>query len=302
MGSVSGRHVAVVMGLVLLALSAHQLRTVSHSRREAARSYEAVYYLPPRRWLPLFSLGWDEAVADLIWMRALVYFGDEFRHEGGVDHVFEYADAMLTLDPDFEAVYRWVGVAGLYRPVAITAEDVERTVAIMERGVDRFPENGELEWSIGAALAFELPPLLDDPEAADEARQRALPHLTRAARLGAAPPWMTLTNASLFMRLGQTEQAARHLEEMYQHLDDPDLRAQVEERIRSLRERAQADALFETMRRLEEERRRDFPYLPADLYLLVGPRPPVDLEAPLSRGLPWALSENAAPTFPGPPP
>ena len=69
--------------------------------------------------------GWREALADLIWMRALVYYGDEIVHEGDVEFVFEYGDAIEALDPDLVSVYRWVGTAGIYRPQAITVEHAD---------------------------------------------------------------------------------------------------------------------------------------------------------------------------------
>ena len=60
--------------------ASHALRTHNHAAFRDAQTYEDLYYLPPTDWLRVFSFGWDEAAADLIWMRALVYFGDEFLH------------------------------------------------------------------------------------------------------------------------------------------------------------------------------------------------------------------------------
>jgi hypothetical protein len=281
---------ALVLAGLVLAGTSDRLRHVSNASHARAQRYEDVYYLPPPRWLKVLSLGWDEAFADLIWMRALVYFGDELQHGGNVENVLEYAEAMVTLDPDFRAVYRWVGTAGIYRPVEVRPEHVEEAVRFMQRGARRFPEDGELAWDIGAALVFELVPLLDDPDARDDARERGMPWLMAASRLGAAPEWMTLTNASLLSRIGRTEQAARHLEEMYLATSDPTTRAQIEERIRELRDRARADAFVAAMREVESERARHFPYLSPGLFLLVGPRPPVDLDAPIREGLPEVLS------------
>ena len=291
----SRRTTFVSLGAAMLALVAatEALRARAHAGFDAAQSYEAVYYLPPDETIRFFSLGYDEASADLIWMRALIYFGEEFLHDGSVEHVFEYADAMLTLDPRFRAVYGWVGMAGLYRPTAVDASDAERAAEIMERGVELFPDDGDLAWDLGAVLAFELPPLLEDEAARDDARARGMPHLLRASRHGAAPPWMTLANASILDHLGRTELAARHLEEMYLSVDDPDLRRQIAERIASLREQAAADAFVAAMRDLEERRRNSFPYIESTLFLFVGERPPVDVDTPIREGFPQAL---AAPT------
>lgn len=291
----SMRRLAPLMGtalaIALLAIASDGLRATAHSEHRAAQRYEDVYYLPPADWLRVFSLGYDEAIADLIWMRALIYFGDELQHGGNVENVFEYAEAIATLDPHFLAVYRWVGTAGIYRPINVTPDDIERSVEFMKRGARLFPENGELAWDIGAALVFELVPLLEDEEAMDRARERGMPWLMAAARRGAAPDWVVLSNASILARIGRTDQAARHLEEMYLTVEDPTTRQQIADRIRELRDRAQAEALMASMRELEEKRDEDFPYAPLGLYLLLGPRPPVDIDAPIREGLPAALAE-----------
>lgn len=282
------------LAIALVALGTNALRTSAHEARQAAQRYEAVYYLPPAETLRWFSLGYDEALADVIWMRALVYFGQEFEHRGSVEHVFSYAEAMAALDPDFLAVYRWVGVAGLYRPEAVSPEDIRRSIEFMKRGHQRAPENGELAWDIGAALVYELAPLLDEEEA-DLAREEGSPYLLAAVRMGAAPEWAALSNAANLVRVGQNEQAARHLEEMYASTRDPSVRAAIAERIRQLRTQAEADAFMAAMEELETERRRDFPYLPAGLYLLVGERPPENLQRPITEGLPAALSTESPP-------
>jgi hypothetical protein len=226
-----------VLALLALAAASDGLRASAHERYRSAQRYEDVYYLPPAEWLPVLSLGWDEAAADLLWMRALVYFGEEFQHSSGLRYVFDYGDAIVALDPHFLAAYRWMGMAALYRPVAITPDDVERAVTFMQRGEELFPDDGELAWNIGAALVFELPGMLgDDVDGIRRARERGLPYLMKAVRLGAAPEWAAFTNATILAQIGRREQAIRHLVQMHALVDDPETRAQIEERIRALRE------------------------------------------------------------------
>jgi hypothetical protein len=55
-----------------LAGAASLARVVASSDHEASETYEDVYYVPPSAWLPLLSLGHDEALADLLWCSALV--------------------------------------------------------------------------------------------------------------------------------------------------------------------------------------------------------------------------------------
>ncbi|MCA9610928.1 MAG: hypothetical protein KC619_35280 [Myxococcales bacterium] len=287
------RAAVVLVGLVAaLLVPVDRLRASAHDQWESAQEYEDVYYLPPPEWLPAISLGWREALADLIWMRALVYYGDEIVHEGDVEFVFEYGDAIEALDPDLVSVYRWVGTAGIYRPQAITVEDVERTVDFMERGARRHPLDGRLAWDLGAVLAFELPPMLDDPEAANRARERALPFLMRASRLGAAPEWASLSNAAMLSRLGRTELAQSHLEEMLAQTDDPATRDRIIARIRQLSAQSEAEAFLAREQDFQRRRQESFPYASSSLFLLLGDRPPVDVDAPIREGLPRALAEE----------
>lgn len=251
-------------------MSVVRLRSREHVL--ATQAYEDNYYLPPASWLPVVSLGHQEALADLLWMRSLVYFGEEMVARAGLEHVFDYADAVLALDPDFRAVYHWIGMAGLYQPVAITPDEVHRTLEIQRRGLQRFPDDGELAWSIGATLAFELPPLLSDDEARDAARTEGADYLAMASRLGAAPEWAVLSNASMLARVGRAEAAARHLEEMYATVRDEAIRAEIADRIAALRSDSYARAFAAANQEEELARLRELPYVDPDLYFLIGPR------------------------------
>ena len=255
---------------------AGQLRRHAMGHYLSTQRYEDVYYLPPPGWLKLFSVGYHEALADLVWMKALIYFGDELYHRGEVKHLYAYTDAILSLDEHFAAVYRWVASCALYRTGEITADDARRAIDYLERGVRLFPDDGELAWDLGATYRFELVPLLQDPVARDEARRRGIEHLQTAVLRGAGPSWLVLTNATQLVKLGQTEQAIRHLEEAYQSIFDPDVRKNIESRLQYLRSSAHAEALRHAVVSFERERQQHFPYLSGTLYWLVGPRPPFD--------------------------
>jgi hypothetical protein len=277
---------ALALGLaVVLGALANVPRLGAMERYLATSGYEDHYYLPAPDWLVPFSLGHREALADLVWLRALVYYGDEFVDRGDVEHVFDYAEAMLALDPDFRAVYAWIGTAGVYRPQDVTAEDVGRAIDIMERGVARFPDDGELAWEVGATLAFELPHLQQGDRAAqDRSRERGATYLMRASELGAAPAYAVLTSASLLARVGRAELAASHLEEMYAVTSDPDLRAEIAARIESIRSESFGRAFVEENARFEDRWSREMPYAPASLYFLAGPVPVIDVNAGLRDG------------------
>jgi len=252
------------------------LRRRSMSQYLATQTYEDIYYLPPPEWLQVMSLGHRRALADLIWLRALIYFGDEFENRGAVKHVFNYGESMLALDPDFRRVYRWVGVAGVYTPTGSPPEFIERAIDVLRRGVERFPDDGELAWDAGATITYELLPNLpkDDP-GRERWEAEGNEYMIAAARLGAGPPWLVLTNATSLRKLGEKDRELRHLEEMYAVIRDPKVRAQIELRLTQLRDEAYAEAFRKVNEEFEQRRLEEFPYLPPTLYLFVAD--PIDV-------------------------
>lgn len=263
-------------GFLLLCIAVlRPLRLHASHHFDATQRYEDVYYVPPPDWLRVFSLGYDRALADLLWMRGLVYFGDEVKHGGGVRHALDYATAILTLDPQFKKVYHWAGTAGMYKPVergaeaGVTAEEAESAVDFLRRGAKEFPDDGELAWDLGASLLFELIPMVSDPAKKERLRQEGVGHLQTAARLGGGPAWLALTNATQLQRLGQQEQAIRHLEEMYSLVRDEDVRRQIQIELQTLRNRSFAEALERTWIEFERRRLTHWPYVPAGLFLFI---------------------------------
>src|SRR5690606_6539997 len=99
------RRVAVV-ALGLLAIAAGSaLRARAMEAFIAARTFEDTYCLPPPAGLEALSPGHAEAVASSLYPQALVYFGGGMLHRTPARHVFDYAEAMIALDPAFRAPY-----------------------------------------------------------------------------------------------------------------------------------------------------------------------------------------------------
>lgn len=264
---------------VLCALLALYVRSGARVHAATSTTYEDVYYAPPPAWLPVIGLGHREALADLMWIRSLVYIGDELSHRGGLDHVFQYVDAIVTLDPDFEAAYHWIASAGMYQPRDVGRDELLATIAILERGVERLPESGQLHWDLGATYAFESSPYAENDAEREEWRLRGIEELMIATRLGAAPPWMTLTNASMLMRVGASERAVEHLEEMYATLEDAAMRDEIAARIATLRGETYSAAFVDESEAIEDARMHELPYVHPHFYFLAGPRPPVSDDA-----------------------
>ncbi|MEZ4254393.1 MAG: hypothetical protein R3A78_01560 [Polyangiales bacterium] len=271
------RWVGFVVVLAILGMTMDRVRGHVQAHAIETATYEDMYYIPPPQWLRVMSLGYDEALAGLLWCKVLVYFGEEVVHRGDIEHIFEYTDAILALDPMFKRVYRWAGTAGIYRPTATGVPEVRRSLSYLERASSLFPDDGDLAWDTGATIEFELLPLLPkDDDEIPKLHEEGVRYLETAARMGAGPAWLVLTNATSLRKLGRNEQALRHLEEMYATVQDASTRQQIRTQIESLRSASYAEALERTASELRRHHAADFPYLDETLYLLVGRRPPID--------------------------
>ena len=267
-----------------LALAADRVRAGAQRHFIATQTYEDVYYLPPKDYLVIGALGYRAALADLVWMKALVYYGEELSHRGNVKNLYRYGEAVLTLDPDFKRVYRWVANCALYRTGEITVSDAREAIRYLEVAMRRFPDDGEIAWELGANYTYELAPMLTEDEDRKAARRAGLDYLELAVRRKAGPSWLVLQTAGELQALGRVEQAIRHLEDVYATTGDAQVRTRIEQQLSALRSQAYAEAMHRTSVELEAARKRDFPYLDTTLYLLVGPRPPAGGDAWLAAG------------------
>lgn len=276
---------SLALGLcVATAIGGDYFRGRAQEHFAATQTYEDVYYLPPDDALLVGSLGYRGALADLIWMKALIYYGEELSHRGNVENLYRYGDAMLALDPDWKRVYHWIASSALYRTGTVTVDDARAAIRYLEVATRRFPDDGELAWDLGANYVFELAPMLKSNSDREAARRKGLDYLEAAALRNAGPPWLVLQTARQLQKLGRNEQAIRHLEDVYATATDPSVRTQIEEQLAYLRSANYAEALKRTNEEVEAARLKAFPYLDTTLYLLVGPRPPFGGDAWLARG------------------
>lgn len=264
------RLVAVLV-LVLSASGAVQLRAAAATHLRGTRTYDPRSFVPDPETLPPLSLGYRRALADLLWMRALVYLGEEFEHRERAAAVFDHADAILALDPDFKATYWWIGVTGTYRVGEVSIEDYLRTLDYLRRAAERFPDDPEVRWDLGAMMVYDQPRTLRqrEPELSRRIELEGLDHVEYAAVHGAAPPWVLYTATTKRQELGETQQALTRLREIVGLVDDPEVRQGLERRILFLEQESaelQRDAELE---HLQRRHRATYPWVPFGLWVQV---------------------------------
>ncbi|MCB9727517.1 MAG: hypothetical protein H6746_03420 [Deltaproteobacteria bacterium] len=290
------RRITLLLLLTVALLSALATRTSRMDLRyDAAASERAedaeTSYLPPPLALEALSLGRPAFVADMVFIRANLYFiGHLF-----TDRIFKwldlYVETMLALDESNPRVYEWASQAVKYGQL-ISNDVLERSNHYAEQGIERFPDAWQLYFDIGFNYYLEWK--VDSPAERDRMREKALPYFSVAAALPGSeldPNFVT----ELYLQESDVEMALFHAYLRYWEANERE-KAALRERITAYESQAASERLEATEARWKDE----FPYVPFSLFALLGPDH--DLRVPTSWADPSAVVAAQAPTVPDAPP
>jgi hypothetical protein len=292
---------AVAAGIAC-AGGAHGLGAAAHGERDRWPAVLDEPYAPSPAAAPFVAFGFREVAADLLWIRAIGYFGGD---DDTADGVRSLIDAIVALDPHVWRAYSWGAIAvnnargGDDNRAGLWAVD------LLEKGMLQFPESWELPITAGQILVLDLKS--DDPAQVAAWRDRGLLLLERGVRMPGAPEGLATLIAHMRTELGQHERAVTDLREMILLAKDERAKRKLIDKLASL-EASSADdiraELDRERRRFEERWFAERPELPATMYVLVGPRPvprtPADLA--IDRDLFGAEAAAATPRDDEPPP
>jgi hypothetical protein len=238
-----------ILLVVFLALSAVAQNWMD-ARRHAPQTVEETLYVSSGDALKRASLGFDGLMADIYWIRTLLYFGEKFERQRGADQFFDMSklgllEPMLNitveLDPKYIAAYRFGAV---FLP-EINADAATRFV---ERGIRNNPD----EWRLYQDLGF--------VEWRRNRFREAAEAYARGSRLPGAPSWMRTMPALMMAKGGDRETAREMFLRLYEESDDPFIKQVSEEQLMLLDHnlpQRQRDRGTEGLRDRETERRRD---------------------------------------------
>ena len=255
-----------------------------HRQRAAFPRDQDLLYLPPPGYLAPMSLGYREALADLIWLRAVIFAGDPERARN-VAWVMEYLEGIATLDPEFRRPYTWGSLALIYGgQVRPDRAILDRSIALYRRGLERFPEDHELLFALGMLLINEQQSAEGYTDAEREAaRSEGAELIRRAAAFGASPLVRQLA-ATLVSQGGTDQLAIQFLETQLLQAEDDDHRRLLARKLAAAIGEAGFESLVELREEFERDQAAEFPYLPPDLYTLLREveRRPVPTSSPTS--------------------
>ena len=230
-------------------------------------------FMPGATALKVMSLGHNEAMADLVAARALVYFGDQISTKGEHRWLNHYLQAATDLDPYLRSIYLRGAVILKYQQSELTGQWVQQSIDLLEKGLQYFPDDWQFHYDLGYNLYYELPPLLarDDPRIA-KLKERGTEHLRRATLSGQTPPWLPTLVSRMLTEQGAQEMAIRHLEQAYSTTDDDKTREQIRLKLILLKRSQLAERLERSEKAFAHFQQTAYPYAPDAFSLLVGAR------------------------------
>jgi hypothetical protein len=189
------------------------------------------------------SLGFDALLADLYWIRTVVYFGRQRlapSAQPGYELLYPLLDLVTTLDPRFTAAYRF-GAIFLAEPPPGGPGRPDLAVGLLRRGIDRTPDR----WEYFHGIAFVEYWSHGNYEAAAE-------WLERAGRIQNAPIWLKSSAALMREHAGDRRSARLLWRQLHDSTDDAALRDLARMRIAQFDAMDDIDALSELVRRFAE--------------------------------------------------
>lgn len=180
------------------------------------------------------ALGFRNLVADVYWMRAVIYYGGQRRSAEATrnyDLLYPLLDLVTSLDPKFRVAYRFGAIflteaypAGPGRP--------DLAIALLERGLEHQPD----AWEYAHDIAFVHYWWMHD-------YQGAARWFERAAALPGAPVWLKPLAAVTLAEGGNRTTSRQMWKQMAESTDMDWIRRSAEQRLLQLDAMDQIDRL-----------------------------------------------------------
>lgn len=223
------------------ALAHTSQRQVDAQRRDVNVNHELLF-IPDAQSIRIASLDHSVHVADILWVRSVLAFGERWNTTGDrawVEWLSRTVLGICQIDPRWRTPYFYGGV--MLRVLG----DYDGSTAVMKLGSENLPNDPFFPFSVGMNL------YLNGGDREESARWVA-----EAARRPGAPEWYAVAAVAFRQEQKERPQAIRFLQDELKLTDDPDLRVELERRLASLTHDEYAERLNELAEALAAERGR----------------------------------------------
>jgi hypothetical protein len=246
---------------------------VERFQRLKARS--DVYALPSPEQLVVASLGYRSALADILYVDTVISYGIHAQEKRRFEYAANYLDAVMTLDPRFRSPYMFADTLLTMQAAPTRREDYLNARALLERGMQAFPQDAELWLNAGQFMAYLAAPYLGDKELEEQWRLDGARVLAKACEFVSSNeniPFHCITAAALFSKAGQREASIRFLERVLAVSDNEEIRSIATGYLQRISGEEQREKVELRHRRFRESWGADLRFVSRDLLLVLGPR------------------------------
>jgi len=183
---------------------------------------EDLMYLPSGKFLKGAALGYDELLADLLWIKAIGYFGGHAITDQNYDWLYHILDITTTLDPLFDDPYEFGGIV-----FANEVGDVDSSIKLLDKGMKNVPTHHWRYWYLPFFQSFNYMYYKND-------YKMAARYLEIAAKYPGRPDYLPLLVSRLYANAGDPEVAIAFLKEMINSTESDELKERLEKRIKEV--------------------------------------------------------------------
>lgn len=207
-------------------------------RALALHRYQPAFAVLPRPEVArAASLGYRSLVADLYWVGAVNYFGDQRNARISYAQLANYMELVVALDPEFEYAFYFAGVSLPWNQGRGWV-NVDEAISFLQRGIEKFPQN----WKMRFQLAFIYSEFQDRyTEAGDQ--------LKVVGTIPGAPGYAGLLATRMYAHTGDFDKAVSIAEELAALAPEPEVQ-------QALLQRAAEARALKNLTRLEAQVKR----------------------------------------------
>jgi tetratricopeptide (TPR) repeat protein len=205
-----------IVGIMGYVFMQGQLDRIRPSREQLK---EKLIYIPDSKYIRTASLGYHAPLSDILWARAVIYFGGHYLVDKDYSWLYRIIDAVTTLDTRNILAYRFGGTL-----LALGQNDVEKSNLLLKKGI-RY--NPDADWRLYFLLGFNYFYYIGDYVTAAE-------YLKKASSMPGHPSYLPRLAARMYAKAERMDMAIDFLEKTYHQYDDEKIKATIEERLNVL--------------------------------------------------------------------
>jgi tetratricopeptide (TPR) repeat protein len=208
----------LIFSLIGIIISMYSLQQRIDRIKLETRKIEDLKYLPSGKFIKPAALGFDELLADLLWIKAVTYFGGHYLTDRQYNWLYHILDITTTLDPRSEYAYEFGGII-----LSIEANQIKESVALLKKGIENHPG----EWKLPFLLGFIHFYYLNDYKLAAH-------YIEKASLLPNRPSFLPGLAATLYTKAHTPELGIEFLTMVYNSTNDERVRKNIEKKIKEI--------------------------------------------------------------------